>query len=239
MTWDWPDARLVLGMLRMILLSVFCQLLAGCQAHSPMAPDKPADGSGRNESLEPFAAEHVDFGRYDQVLLASCTVAFRPDWLSQQNDTRRQLSRRLSEQTREALSSETQTLCQAAVTASLQLAPSYRVVPQPDAKTLVLKPRIMNLQVAAPDTQSTVGWSRSYTNESSALTLVLEVTDPESDATVLRFVEPMRSPDTPGLEWSNRVTNRADIQRMLNRGAVRIREQLDQYLTVATNVVPR
>ncbi len=221
---------------RMLVLGMAWLLINGCQGQSPMASRPPLIDAENHEALKDFVAADVDFERYHRVSLAPCDVAFRPDWLRQNNSTRRVLSRRLSEQTQEALAAQVRAQCETALSASLQLGPGYKLVTERDAKTLVLKPRIIDLQVAAPDTQSTVGWSRSFTNESASMTMVLDALDSESGELVLRLVDSVRSPDTPGLEWSNRVTNRADLQRMLNRWAARTREQLDAYLMHATHV---
>lgn len=220
-------------------LVALCYVLAGCQGQPAVVPDKQLADTFTEAALQPFVASNADFARYRQVLLMPCEVAFRPDWLRQQNGQRRLLSHRVKEETREALADHAQAQCQTVLAQSLHKPPSYRLVAQRQPETLVLTPRIINLQVAAPDTQSTVGWSRSFTNESSAMTMVLEGTDPESGELLLRFVQPLRSPDTPWLEWSNRVSNRADLQRMLSRWGMLTREQLDQHVSNAKSIAQR
>lgn len=224
---------------QLLALGALCYALAGCQGQPAVAPDKQPADTLNDAALQPFVASNADFAGYRQVLMTPCEVAFRPDWLRQQNDQRRLLSHRVKEETREALAAHVQAQCQTVLEENLHKPPSYRLVAQLQPDTLVLTPRIINLQVAAPDSQSTVGWSRSFTNESSAMTMVLEATDPESGELLLRFVQPLRSSDTPWLEWSSRVSNRADLQRMLSRWGMLTREQLDQHVSNAKSVAQR
>jgi hypothetical protein len=92
---------------------------------------------------------------------------------------------------------------------------------------LVLRPAIINLDIAAPDVMA-AGRQRSYTTEAGQMTLVLEGVDGTTGEILVRVVDRRRAMDTGRLQWTNSVTNQAEARRMLNRWASQIREGLDE-----------
>ena len=98
---------------------------------------------------------------------------------------------------------------------------------QAGASTLLLRPNIINLDVAAPDVSSP-GVSRSYTTESGEMTLFLEVADASTGETLFRIVDRRRHLNSMRLQWSNSVNNTADAKRNLNAWGEQFREGLDR-----------
>jgi hypothetical protein len=104
----------------------------------------------------------------------------------------------------------------------------YQVVETGGDDVLVIRPAIINLDVAAPDTMSA---GRSYTLSQSAgeMTLYLEVYDSVTGQLLAKAIDRRSDPGMGGtIQWRNGVTNKADADRMLRRWAKALRERLDE-----------
>jgi hypothetical protein len=103
----------------------------------------------------------------------------------------------------------------------------YEVVQEGGDDVLVLRPAIIDLDVAAPDTMEP-GRSRSFSTSAGAMTLYLEVYDGASGEILVRAVDPKEARDNGRMMWQTSVTNRAEADRMLRKWAVLLREALDR-----------
>lgn len=206
-------------------------LMAGCSS-SPSVPETSHDGlvlQADTKFGSVYAKPGVDISAYENFAVHHCEVAFRKNWQRDQNSTRRSTTRRVTDADMEGIRASLAELCETEFLSVLSVEPAYSIVSeeQAGASTLLLRPNIINLDVAAPDVSSP-GVSRSYTTESGEMTLYLEVADASTGETLFRIVDRRRNLNSMRLQWSNSVTNAADAKRILNAWGEQFREGLDR-----------
>ena len=151
-------------------------LLAACSSIAP--PTVTYDGlvlvPGSRFS-EVYKLPDADLTHYDSFGLVPCEVAFRKNWMRDQNNTRMDLGSRVTQKDVDRIKQRLSEACDQYFREALQQPPPYRLVESFDKgeQVLVLRPAIINLDIAAPDIR-TAGVQRSYTTEAGQMTLVLE-----------------------------------------------------------------
>lgn len=176
----------------------------------------------------------VDLSRYTAFGLTDCSVAFRQNWLRDQNSSRVNLNNRLTQEDVDAIKDALGAQCKATFLAALEQAPPYQVVEHFDngERVLVLRPSIINLDINAPDVMS-AGRQRTYTTDAGEMTLLLEALDATTGEILVRVVDRRRDNTNTFLQWTNSVTNQADAKRILNRWGQQFREGLDAVMRPA------
>ena len=169
---------------------------------------------------------------YNEYGVTDCQVAFRKNWLRDQNSQRMDLSDRVSQRDVDRIKDKLSEHCEKAFRSALLEAPAYKIVEDfsGGGQVLILRPSIVNLDINAPDTMS-AGMSRSYTTSAGEMTLILEVSDATTGELLARAIDKKRGLDTGQLQWSNSVTNQADADRALNGWARQLRAALDRAHT--------
>ena len=129
----------------------------------------------------------------------------------------------------DAIRSKLGELCTEEFISVLTREPSYELIANERAgeATLLLKPHIIDLDVAAPDVKSP-SMTRTYTTESGEMTLFLEIADAVTGETLFRIGDRRRNLNAMRLQWSNSVTNAADARRVLNAWGEQFRQGLDR-----------
>ena len=210
------------------LILLACAMVAGC-ATSPEVTD---DGLARVDGYR-FADVYVrpgaDLAHYQHVEVDDCEVAFRRNWLRDQNQNSRSVTTRISQEDADRIRGDVATACDEEFRAALTKPPAYSLVDTPPEgeDTLVLKPAIVNLDINAPDVQSAAR-TRSYTTSAGEMTLVLEMVDGVTGEVQARVVDRRRGIDQGTLQWTSSVTNRAEFNRMLRRWADLLRDGFDR-----------
>ena len=112
---------------------------------------------------------------------------------------------------------------------ALEQGDGYQVVNEVGDDVLILRPALIDLNVAAPDSAS-AGRNYSVTASAGAATLYLELFDGASGKIIGRAAD-RRVASRPGsmMMWSNRVTNTSDARRMFRIWANQLREFLDSH----------
>ena len=222
----------MLKSVRIGLLAIGIALVAACASTS--TPEETYDGLVRVPEArfgDVYQLPGADLSGYRALGLAPCEVAFRKNWLRDQNSASMDLGSRLTQQDvdsiRDALAAE----CDRYFREALLQAPAYDLVETFDngEAVLVLRPSIINLDINAPDTMSP-GRSRSYTTSAGEMTLSLEAVDGTTGQVLVRVVDRRRGSDSGRMEWTNGVTNRAEADRILRRWAKQLRSGLDATL---------
>ncbi len=206
-------------------------LLGACAQMNPQPPAVSHDGL----QLVPdtrfamvYRAPDADFSVYGQVALEPCGVAFRKRWLQDQNNTRMDLSSRVTQKDMARIQENLGSICDSHFRETMAASQQFALVDDAGASgqpTLLLKPAIINLDINAPDTMSP-GISRTYTTSSGEMTLYLEIFDATTGAILARVVDRRKDPDSSRMEWSNSVTNRADADRIFRRWMSQLQEGL-------------
>ena len=113
----------------------------------------------------------------------------------------------------------------------LEMNDGYTVVDEAGEDVLLLRPAIIDLDIAAPDIPSG-GRTRTYTTTTGAATLYIELFDSVTGDIVGRSVDRqvVRSRGKT-LTLSTSATNVQEARRMFGRWADQLRSFLDQYYT--------
>jgi len=161
----------------------------------------------------------ADFKAYTEVELLDCMVSFRRNWKSgHQNVRSRDIERiksGLSEEFRNVFTEELEK-------------GGYPVVAQPGEHVLLIRPAIIDLDIAAPDT-NTAGRSKSFTTSPGVMTLVIEFYDSVSGEILARAIDRKRARNVGRIpQWTTAGTNRDDARKILRRWADLIVDRLDE-----------
>jgi hypothetical protein len=160
----------------------------------------------------------ADFSQYTEVGLLDCFVSFRRNW--QMNHPR--VRKRDMERIKSALSDEFRTV----FTTELENG-GYPVVTQADDHVLLIRPAIIDLDVAAPDT-NTAGRSDSFTASPGVMTLVIELYDSVSNEILARAIDRRRARNVGNIQWTTSGTNRDAARKILRRWANLLVSRLDE-----------
>lgn len=203
-------------------------LVAGCTTPPPaethdglvLQPDMKADSV--------YVRPGVSLAGYSEYGLQSCDVAFRKNWMRDQNTSRLDLSDQVTQKDvdriREALSAE----CDKFFREALLEDPAYNIVDSFDEgeRVLVLHPSIINLDVTAPDLRSP-GMQRTYTANAGEMTLFLELYDGTTGEILVRVQDRQQARDNMRIQYTNSITNRFEADRILKEWGSRLRRGLD------------
>ncbi len=197
-------------------------------------PDVDKQGLQRVENSQAYAAYRnpdADFSQFNRVTIAEVEVAFRKNWLRDQNRDRMATSRRVTQEDADKIKAAVADEFNRIFTEELEKG-GYQVVPYEGIENaaedlLLLTPAIVNLDVSAPDTQSP-GRSRTYTASAGSMTIYLEFHDSISGELLGRVVDSRSVPDRGYMSISNSVTNKAEAERMLRRWAKSLVAGLDR-----------
>ena len=205
-------------------------VLIACATNSP--PPQTYDGLvlvPDTKFREVYRRPGADLSTFDSYGLQTCEVAFKKNWLRNQNSGRLDLGNRVTQKDVDKIKDALSAQCEKSFRAALEQAPPYQLVDSfsDGEQVLLLRPAIINLDITAPDKRS-AGRQRTYTTQSGEMTLVLELLDGTTGEILLRIVDRQSGRDNGRLQWSNSVTNQAEARRILGRWASQLRKGLDQ-----------
>ena len=173
-----------------------------------------------------YALPGADLSGYSNVMLLEAHIAFIKNWQRDQN--RSSISGRVSDKDMERMISRGKDLFGHVFTDVLE-ENGYPVVTTAGADVLLVRPAIINLDVAAPDTQ-TAGRSRTYSASAGQATLYVELYDSVTGQILVRAFDRKVDRDTD-LRWamsSSSVSNSADATRALRHWAKLLVKGLDR-----------
>ena len=213
---------------RLIMLTPLLLLPLASSAEEHKGAEPGWDGLVEIESSNIAAAfidPEADFSGFKRVEILQPYVAFRSNWLRDQNRSR---TRNVRPSDVERIKSDIASIFVGVFTERLEAA-GYEVVNYADEDVLVLRPAIIDLDVVAPDVRSP-GRSRTYVADSGAATIFLELFDSVSGDLLGRGIDRRVARRGGGMAVNaNRVTNRADARREMRAWADTLIEFLDQH----------
>ena len=218
--------------LRLSIVAIGAVVIAGCATTAKMNSDLPAmteDGlklvpSKRVDAL--YWRDGATLKPYTSVQLAECTVAFKKDWLRNQNQNRYDLATRVKPEDMDRIKAALSTRFNEEFTKVLEKG-GYKVVNEGGADVLVLRPAIINLDVTAPDVR-TAGMTRTYTTSAGEMTLYVELFDSVTGAKIGQAIDRQRALDNGRITYTNSVTNTAEANRILRKWANLLVDALDE-----------
>lgn len=214
---------------KLLIPALSLGLLAAC-ASSP-TPVVSEDG------LELIKVKNIDtmywqpgasLAGYDQVMIMKPEVSFRKNWMRDQNRDRRALDSRIKSEDMDRISAAVAEAFTERFTLQLENG-GYRVVDSRGEGVLVLKPAIINLDVNAPDvSMRQVGMQTSYTTSAGEMTLQLELLDGPTQSVIGRATDRREARPGAYIQVSNRITNTAEANLLLDGWARQLVRALDE-----------
>lgn len=156
-----------------------------------------------------------DFRPYRKLLLEPATIAFRKEWMTRGN--RSSLAQRISQEEAEEIAETVRESFTEVFTEAFRKA-GYEIVVAPGADVLRVRAGIVDLYLAAPDTDASAR-TRSYTLEAGEATLFLEARDSTSGALLGRALDQRKTRNSGRLMIANRATNRAEFRQLFQQWA--------------------
>jgi hypothetical protein len=200
---------------------------ARVQADDP-APDVSMEGLKlveKDRRGEIYADPDTDWSVYSRIQLDEATVAFRKNW---QRDQNRSQPFKVRTEDMERIKSELSTLFGEVFAEELKQNGGYELSVESAEDVMRITPRIVDLDVYAPDTRSSPGRTMSYTEQAGRMTLQLDIFDSVTGDMIAKTSDRQEAPRRGYMQWTTSVTNRAEARRMIERWAREFRERLDQ-----------
>ena len=162
---------------------------------------------------------------YTKVNLMDCFVEFKQNWQKDYNMSQIGLSGRVTDKDAEAikdkLADEFRTVFTDVLTGK-----GYEVVDEIGPDVLLVRPALLNVDVAAPDIRSSSP-SRAKVRSAGGMTLYMELYDSVTDTLLARVADPQSDPDRIA-KSANRATNQAAADRILRSWAELLAKHLGE-----------
>jgi len=165
----------------------------------------------------------ADFSVYHRVMILEPGVAFRKNW---ERDYNRNAVRRVTDRDMERIKTGMAELFLEVFTEELDKG-GYPVVEEPGDDVLLLKPAIINLDVTAPDLNST-GRNRSYVASAGSATLYIEIYDSVTGQILARAADFKEAQDWGTFQWATSTSNRREARLILRKWADMLVARLDE-----------
>jgi len=168
-------------------------VLAACAGVQQSPPEVSYDGLHLVPDT-PFAEVYLkpgaDLKVYEKFGVTDCQVAFRKNWLREQNEGHIDLTSRVTQKDVDRIKSQLGEACSRHFREALARDPAYDIVDQcvQGEEVLLLRPAIVNLDITAPDVRA-AGMSQTYTTSAGEMTLYLELVDATTDEVIGRIVD--------------------------------------------------
>jgi hypothetical protein len=184
-----------------------------------------------NRMTEVQVKNEVDWSEYTKYQIAQVEVSFTRNWKRDYNRDQRMLSARVTDKDMARIKETMAKIVHEEFENALQKKGGLSKVDEADSNTLLFKPRIINLDVYAPDTM-TASRSTTYIRRAGQGTLFLEIYDAVSGEIIARWVDTREDPDRGYLDWANRVTNKGRATTIVRSWANRLVKGLDELKAV-------
>ena len=166
----------------------------------------------------------ADLSVYNRVMLLDATVAFKKNWKRDQNRYGNPL--RVKDRDMVKIQEEVAATFREVFTKEL-VDSGYAMADEPGEDVLLVKPAIVDLDVIAPDIQSS-SLTRSFSESAGEMTLNLELFDSLTDDKIAMATDKKRDNYRGYLEWRTSVSNRSDAKRMMRGWAKALTSALDE-----------
>jgi hypothetical protein len=198
---------------------------AGAEASTASAaPENQLQLVEKDRRSSLFADPAVDWASYRQIQLLDATVSFRRNWQRDQNTSH---PFKVRDEDVVEIKQSLADLLNEVFTRELTEQGGYTMSTEAGEQVLIIKPAIVELDIAAPDTMRT-GINRQYTDSAGRMTLEFELIDSVSGKVLAKASDRYEDPRRGWFNWTNSVTNRADARRTLQRWASDLRERLNE-----------
>lgn len=170
----------------------------------------------------------VKWSEYTKYEISPVEVSFRKDWKQDYNQNQRGLTQQVTDKDMERIRTTISKIAYEELNKALQKKGNLTRVDTVDSNTLIFKPKVINLDIYAPDVQNSQSVTRSYVRQAGKATLFLEVYDGVSGAILGRWVDTREDTDRGYFDWANRITNNERMRLIIRSWADRLVEGLDK-----------
>jgi len=170
----------------------------------------------------------VKWSEYTKYQITPVEVSFRKNWKRDYNRDRQSLSMKVTDKDMLRIKETVAKIVREEFDRTLQDKGGLTATDEADSSTLLLKPRIIDLDVYAPDVESAPPLSHNYVKQAGQATLFLEVYDAVSGEILGRWVDTREDPDRGYFEWANRITNAERVRIIVGRWVSRLVEGMDK-----------
>ena len=195
-------------------------ILAGHLAAADELPSVTEDGLHRLPNTQVravYVKPGADLREYDKIALLEVYVAFRKNWQRDHNREAVGLEGRISDKDMQEIRQHLAAEFEKVFIDELATKGGHEMVKEGGDGVLILRPAIVNLDVTAPDTME-AGMTRTFAASAGQMTLYLELYDGKTGDIIARIIDPEAAGDQT-IQWSNRVTNKAEADRIIRRWA--------------------
>lgn len=173
---------------------------------------------------------NADFSVFERAMILDTFVAFRSGW--ERDQRRGTRSTRISSSDIERIKGRVSELFNSVFIEALEADDGFEIVTEPDYDVLLIRAAIIDLDITVPDTLS-AGMSRTYTADSGAATLYIELYDSVSGQIIGRAFDRQSARNAGNMmRWTNRASNTADARRVFRGWAEKLRGFLDSHYSV-------
>jgi len=215
--------------LKLSFIALATSMVLGCTTTTNV-PQVSPEGMNLKKSTKSTVAyikEGVDFSEYKKVLILPSAVAFKKDWKRDYNRNQTSISTRVRDEDVIRIKADVAKLFDEVFKEEFGKNAKFPIVDKISSNTLLIRPAIVDLDVAAPDLR-TAGNIKTYSSETGQATLFLELYDGVSGEILARAVSASAAGDNSYYQWATRVSNRADAKRMIRKWAKALRTKYDE-----------
>lgn len=173
-----------------------------------------------------YALPGATLSAYSKIKLLDVYVAFKKDYERDYNLQEVGLQGRVSDKDLEGVKTRLAAEFTKEFTKVLTKK-GYPVVDETGPDVLLLRPAIINLNVAAPDTMRGSAMSATIVRSAGDMTLYMELYDSATNELLARVIDP-QADDAGFAERANRVTNKAAADQIIGRWATLLAKRLDE-----------
>lgn len=177
-----------------------------------------------------YARPGANLGQYSKVILLDCYVEFKKNWERDYNMDAIGLEGRVSDKDMERAKKGLAEAFREVFTETLTK-DGHELVEEVGPDVLLLRPAIVNLDVAAPDMMRS-SRGNTWVESAGSMTLYMELYDSASNTIIARVADPRADPDR-GAQIANRVTNKAAAERIIRSWAELLSSHLSEVKQTA------
>lgn len=204
-----------------------CTVATGPAFAKDKLPEVDSDGLHLVKDRKVYAAyakPGADLSGYDKVMLVGCYVDFVKDWQRDYNMDVIGLNGRVTDKDAETIKKRLADEF-AKVFTEVLTKKGYPVVTESGPDVLLLRPALINVDVVAPDLNTTVRQG-ALVRSAGGMTLYMEFYDSATSTLIGRVADPQADDNVAHV--ANRVTNKAAADLILRRWADLLVKHLDE-----------
>jgi hypothetical protein len=167
----------------------------------------------------------VTWSEYTKYRITPVEVSFRKNWQQDHNQGQVSLSQQVTEKDMAGIRESIGKIAYDELDKALQKKGNLIKTDTDDSKTLLFKPKVINLDIYAPDVQGSQ-YTMNYIRQAGKATLFLEVYDAVSGEILGRWVDTREDSDRGYFDWANRITNNERMRSVISVWANRLVEGL-------------